>query len=80
MLFRVCAVILLTKINHAPIAVNVDLIEYIEETPDTIITLANHDKIIVRERMTEIIEKTVQYRRMISGLVESEYDRQLRKV
>ena len=71
--------ILLTKINQAPIAVNVDLIEYIEETPDTVITLANHDKVVVRERMAEIIARIVEYRRLISGLVTSEEDRQLRK-
>lgn len=72
--------ILLTKINSAPIAVNSDLIEYVEETPDTVITFTNNDRIVVQERMDEIIEKIVQYRRLISGLVNSEFDRQLREV
>jgi len=72
--------ILLTKINSASIAVNSDLIEYIEETPDTVITFTNNDRIVVLERMDEIIEKIVQYRRLISGLVNSELDRQLREV
>jgi flagellar protein FlbD len=72
--------IVLTKINNAPIAVNSDLIEYIEETPDTIITMTNSDKVVVQERMTEIIEKVVRYRRLISGLVEAESERQLRSV
>ncbi len=72
--------ILLTKINSAPIAVNSDLIEYVEETPDTVITFTNNDRIVVQERMEEIIEKIVQYRRLISGLVNTEYDRQLRGV
>jgi len=72
--------ILLTKINNNPIAVNSDLIEYIEETPDTVITLTNSDRVVVQEGMTEIIEKVVQYRRSIAGLVEAETDRQLRRV
>ncbi len=72
--------ILLTKINSAPIAVNSDLIEYVEETPDTVITFTNNDRIVVQERMEEIIEKIVQYRRLISGLVNTEFDRQLRGV
>ncbi len=72
--------ILLTKINSAPIAVNSDLIEFVEETPDTVITFTNNDRIVVQERMDEIIEKIVQYRRLISGLVNSEADRQLRGV
>jgi len=72
--------ILLTKINNNPIAVNSDLIEYIEETPDTVITLTNNDRIVVQEGMTDIIEKVVQYRRSIAGMVEVEMDRQLRCV
>jgi flagellar protein FlbD len=69
--------IILTKINKAPIAVNSDLIQYIEETPDTIITLINNDKVVVHESMSEIIEKVVHYRRLVNRLVETEYERQL---
>jgi flagellar protein FlbD len=72
--------ILLTKINKAPIALNSDLIQYIEETPDTIITMTNNDKVVVHERMVEIIEKVVHYRRLINRLVESEYERQSRNI
>ena len=72
--------IVLTKINNAQIAVNSDLIECIEETPDTIITMTNSDKFVVQEGMAEIIEKIVHYRRLISELIESEYERQLKSV
>jgi flagellar protein FlbD len=72
--------ILLTKINDAPIAVNADLIEYIEETPDTIITMTNNDKVVVREGMKQIIDKVIQYRRLISGMVQSELERQVHSV
>lgn len=72
--------ILLTKINNNPIAVNSDLIEYIEETPDTVITLTNSDRVVVREGMADIIDKVVQYKRLIMGLVEAETSRQLRRV
>jgi flagellar protein FlbD len=71
--------IILTKINKAPIAVNADLIEYVEETPDTVVTMTNNDKVVVRESLEEIIEKVVHYRRMIHGLIDLEYERQLRK-
>jgi flagellar protein FlbD len=70
--------IVLTKINNAPIMVNSDLIQCIEETPDTIITMTNNDKVVVQEGMAEIIEKVVHYRRLIRGLVEVEYERKLR--
>jgi flagellar protein FlbD len=69
----------LTKINGHQITLNPDLIEFIEETPDTVITLTNNDKIVVKDRMTEIIEKVVHYRRMVAGLVEAEYERQMAK-
>ena len=68
--------ILLTKINNAQVAVNCDMIQHVEETPDTVITLGNGDKVVVKERMSEIIEKIVEYRRRIRRLVETEYKRQ----
>jgi flagellar protein FlbD len=70
--------IVLTKINNAQIAVNSDLIQYIEETPDTVITMSNSEKVVVQEPMAVIIKKVVHYRRLINGLVESEYERQLK--
>jgi len=78
--FGVTPMIVLTKINDVPIAVNCDLIEYIEETPDTVITLTNNDRIVVQERMGEVIEKIVQYRRLVTGSVSAECERQLREV
>ena len=70
--------IVLTKINNAQIAVNSDLIQYIEETPDTVITMMSSDKLVVQECISEIINKVVHYRRLINGLVELEYERQSR--
>lgn len=70
--------IVLTKINNAQMTVNSDLIQYIEETPDTVITMTTGDKVVVRETMVEIIKKVVHYRRLINGLVELEYERQLK--
>jgi len=70
----------LTKINGVEIVVNPDLIQYIEETPDTVLTLTSDNKIVVQDRMAEIIEKVVRYRRLISGLVEDEFERRLKSV
>jgi flagellar protein FlbD len=67
--------ILLTKINGQQIVLNCDLIECIEETPDTVITLTNNDKVIVRDRMVEIIDMVVRYRRLLAGLVEAASER-----
>jgi len=70
----------LTKINGHQIVLNADLIEYIEETPDTVITLSNNDKVIVKDRMTDIIEKVVRYRRSLTALIDAETERRLAKV
>jgi flagellar protein FlbD len=72
--------IVLTKINKAPITVNSDLIQYIEETPDTIITMTNNDKVVVQDSMEDIIQKVVHYRRLINGLIDSEHERQLKNI
>ncbi len=72
--------ILLKKINSAPIAVNSDLIEFIEETPDTVITLVNGDKVVVQEPMSEIIEKVVEYRCLVSKAVQTAANRHVRRL
>ena len=36
--------------------------------------MTNNDKIVVQECMTDIIQKVVQYRRRVSGLIEAEYE------
>jgi len=57
--------ITVTRLNHTPIVINPDLIVFIEETPDTIITLANGEKIVVEEKVTEVIKRVIQFRRSI---------------
>lgn len=44
------------------IALNVDLIEKIEETPDTVITLTNGARYLVQESLDEIIDKSIEVR------------------
>lgn len=56
----------LTRINHVPLVVNSDLIEHMEATPDTILSLTNGQKMVVRETMDEIITKVVQFRHAIA--------------
>ena len=58
-------VIALTRLNGQPVMVNSDLIEQIEETPDTVVTLTSGNRIIVRDRMTEIQAKIVEFKRRI---------------
>ena len=59
----------LTRMNQAPIVLNVDLIEYIEVVPDTIITLTTGQKLMVKESAQEITEKVIAFRRAIFGSI-----------
>ena len=55
----------LTRINHMPLVLNSDLIEHIESSPDTIISLTNGQKLVVLETVDEIVQRVVQFRRTI---------------
>ncbi len=57
--------ICLTKLNGVEFVLNCDHIESIQESPDTTIALTNGKLYIVKETMSEIVEKTVAYRRRI---------------
>jgi len=56
----------LTRLNHAPIVLNSDLIEHVEVTPDTIISLMNGQKLIVLESAEEVVDRIVAFRRRVS--------------
>jgi flagellar protein FlbD len=53
----------LTRLNKTIFVVNGELIEFIEATPDTIVTLTTGRKIVVLETVDDVIEKVVAYKR-----------------
>ena len=55
-----------TRINHTPLVLNSDLIEHIETTPDTVVSLTNGQKFMVLESADEIIRKVIVFRRQIA--------------
>ena len=55
----------LTRLNHIPMVLNSDLIEHIEITPDTVITLTTGQKIVVLESAQDVVERVVEFRRSI---------------
>jgi flagellar protein FlbD len=56
----------LTRINHLPIILNSDLIEHIEVTPDTVVTLTNGQKYLVLESPDDVVDRVVDFRRRIA--------------
>ncbi len=60
----------LTRLNNSMFYLNPDLLQCIEETPDTGLTLSNGDHYIVRESAAEVIDRIVAYRVRILRLVQ----------
>lgn len=59
----------LTRLNGIPIVLNSDLIKTAEASPDTMLTLINGEKIIVREPCEEITERVLAYRARLLSMV-----------
>jgi flagellar protein FlbD len=55
----------LSRLKGEALVVNSDLIEHIEETPDTVITLTTGQKLMVRDSPEEIIARIIEFRRLI---------------
>ncbi len=62
--------ITVTRLNHQELTLNSDLIESLEETPDTVITMTTGNKYIVTESSNEIINKIIDFKRKILHGVE----------
>jgi flagellar protein FlbD len=59
----------LTRLNSQPIAVNSDLIKFVESAHDTVLTLLNGEKVVVREQPEEVIQRIIEFRRsVLAGL------------
>ena len=57
----------LTRLNRAPLVLNSDLIEHIDVTPDTVITLTTGQILRVRESAEEVIGRIIRFRREVFG-------------
>lgn len=59
--------ITVSRLNDEQILINPHLIETIEETPDTVITLTSGKKFVVKEPAAEIVKRIVHYRQAIGS-------------
>jgi len=55
----------LTRLNNQPMALNSDLIKFVEQAPDTVITLTTGEKLVVRESAEEVIQRVIRFRREV---------------
>ncbi|MGE5495296.1 MAG: flagellar FlbD family protein [Burkholderiales bacterium] len=53
------------RLNSEEFLVNCELIEFVEETPDTVISMASGRKLVVSEKCDEIKRLVIEYKRQI---------------
>lgn len=59
----------LTRLNGTPIVLNSDLIKTCEASPDTMITLINGEKLIIREELQQVVRRVLEYRAQLLAAV-----------
>jgi flagellar protein FlbD len=62
--------IIVTRLNGPPFALNPDLIERADATPDTVLTLVDGTKYLIAESVEEVIEAVRQYRASVIALAQ----------
>ena len=60
----------LTRLNSNALTINSDLIKFIENAPDTVLTLITGEKIVVRESTDDVLRRIIAFRRaVLAGLL-----------
>lgn len=60
--------ILVTHFNGNEFYLNAELIQVVQATPDTLVTLINETKYLVREPAAEVVRRIIEYRRSIHNV------------
>lgn len=58
-----------TRFNKEEILINAELIEIIEATPDTVITMTTGKKFVVKETKEEMVDKITAYKQRILSII-----------
>ena len=62
--------IVLHRVNKQEFVLNADLIETLEATPDTLVTLTNGKKLLVSDGLGEVVRKVVEYRQLCHSAIQ----------
>lgn len=55
-----------TRLNGLDIVINADLIEFIESTPDTVLTLSTGRKFLLKDSVQDVVNKVIAYRQELN--------------
>jgi uncharacterized protein YlzI (FlbEa/FlbD family) len=64
----------LTRLNNKPLMVNSDLIKFVEQSPDTLVTLISGEKIVVLEKPRDVLTRIIEFRRSVLQGLSSVWD------
>ena len=56
-----------TRFNGTRIYVNAEMIRTMEATPDTVITLTDNTKIVIKDPIEEVVGRVLEYQRIVRG-------------
>lgn len=60
-----------TRLDNRELVVNSDLIEFVEATPETIITMTTGKKVVVRESVDEVVRRALEFKRRALPLIKT---------
>ncbi len=58
-----------SRLSGEPFGLNADLIERVEETPDTVLTLIDGKKLLIGESLADVIERVIDFRAAVLARV-----------
>ncbi len=59
--------IAVTRLDGTSLLLNADVVEWIDQTPDTLIGLVNGDRFLVRESPEELVQRVIDFKRAVVG-------------
>ncbi len=60
-----------TRLDNREVVINADLVEFVEATPETIITTTTGKKVVVRESVDEVVRRALEYKRRALPLIKT---------
>jgi flagellar protein FlbD len=60
----------LSRLNGEKFVLNADFIEMIEETPDTVVTLTSGKKMMVKDRLDDVVKRVIEYKRLCNQTIQ----------
>lgn len=58
-----------TRMNGVEFVINAELVEFVESTPDTVITLTTGKKFVLKDSLDDVVDKVIAYRKAVGSKI-----------